>query len=101
MKFVGVTLTSLEVDKDLITSAYREVDTELVSAIKLAAERIRTFHVAQKEAIWGEVAQPGLSQLIRPLERVGVYVPGGTAVYASTVLMTAIPARVAGVNEGI
>ncbi len=100
-KFDGIKLTSLEVGKDKITEAYQQVDSELVSALKLAAERIRAFHTAQKEAIWGEVAQPGLSQLIRPLERVGVYVPGGTAAYASTVLMTAIPARVAGVKEVI
>ena len=95
----GVELTSLEVSKEQVKSAYREVDAELVSSLKLAAERIGSFHTAQKNAIWGEVAEPGLSQLIRPLERVGVYVPGGTASYPSTVLMTAVPARVAGVKE--
>ncbi len=100
-KFDGAKLTKLEVDGELIARAYREVDTELVSALKLAAERIRSFHKAQKDSIWGGVTQPGLSQLIRPLERVGAYVPGGTASYPSTVLMTAIPAKVAGVKEVI
>jgi histidinol dehydrogenase len=98
-KFDRAKLTSLEVSRAQIKKAYREVDARLLSALKLAAERIRAFHTTQKEAIWGGVAQPGLCQLIRPLERVGVYVPGGTASYPSTVLMTAVPARVAGVKE--
>lgn len=98
-KFDGVRLTSLEVDKSEIAGAYDTVDSELLAALQLAAERIRAFHIAQKDSIWHEVSQAGLSQLIRPLQRVGVYVPGGTAAYPSTVLMTAIPARVAGVCE--
>ncbi|NIQ10480.1 MAG: histidinol dehydrogenase, partial [Gammaproteobacteria bacterium] len=77
-----------------MTSTYQEVDPKLVSALKLAAERIRSFHSAQKDSIWHEVAKEGLGQLIRPLERIGAYVPGGIASYPSTVLMTAIPARV-------
>jgi len=99
LKIDGVKLTSLEVSKQQIASAYREVDKELVSAFKLAAERIRSFHTAQKDTVWGEFTSPGAGQLIRPLHRVGIYVPGGTACYPSTVLMTAIPARVAGVKE--
>lgn len=99
LKLDGVKLTSLEVNKKQITNAYREVDKELVSALKLAARRIRSFHLKQKRRIW-RIAAPG-SVLIRPLERVGVYAPGGTASYPSTVLMTAIPARVAGVGEVI
>ena len=98
-KFDGVKLTSLEVAKEEIAGACSRVDGELVGALKLAAERIHAFHSAQKNAIWHEVSGAGLSQLIRPLRRVGVYVPGGTAKYPSTVLMTAIPARVAGVEE--
>lgn len=101
LKIDRVKLDSLEITKKEIASAYRAVDAELVSALKLAAERIRSFHTAQKDSIWGKVAQPGSGQLIRPLERIGVYVPGGTASYPSTVLMTAIPARVAGVKEVI
>lgn len=98
LKIDGVKLASLEVSKTQITSAYQEVDSELVSALKLATERIRSFHLAQKNSIWSGVAKLD-GQLIRPLERVGVYIPGGTACYPSTVLMTAIPARVAGVRE--
>jgi len=101
LKIDGIELTSLEITKKQISSAYRQVDTELVSALKLAADRIRSFHTAQKDSIWGGVAKAGLGQLVRPLARVGVYAPGGTASYPSTVLMTAIPARVTGVKEVI
>ena len=100
-KYDGIELTSLEVSKQQIASAYREVDSELVSALKLAAERIRSFHTAQKERILSGATKPGSGQLIRPLERVGIYVPGGTVPYPSTVLMTVIPAKVAGVSEVI
>ena len=99
LKFDGIKLTQLEISKQQIASAYQEVDKELVSALKLAAERIYSFHLAQRDNIWGKVIRQNLGQLIRPLARVGVYVPGGTACYPSTVLMTAIPARVAGVRE--
>ena len=101
LKFDGIALTSLEVDKAQITNAYQEVDAGLVSALKLAAERIRSFHLGQKRRLRRQRVKTGSVQLMRPLERVGVYVPGGTAAYPSTVLMTAIPARVAGVKEVI
>jgi len=99
LKIDGVRLTRLEVTGEEIKQAYREVSPELVSALKLAAEQIRSFHLLQKENIWREVKRAGSGQLVRSLERVGLYVPGGTASYPSTVLMTAIPARVAGVRE--
>ncbi len=99
LKFDGIKLTCLEISKQQITGAYQEVDKELVSALKLAAEQIYSFHFAQRDNIWGKVVGQNLGQLVRSLERVGVYVPGGTACYPSTVLMTAIPARVAGVGE--
>jgi len=95
----GIKLSSLEVGREEIASAYQQVDEALVSALKLAAERISSFHRAQRDNIWREVSQGNLGQLIRPLERVGIYVPGGTASYPSTVLMTVVPARVAGVKE--
>jgi histidinol dehydrogenase len=98
-RFDGVALASLEVDKKQIANAYRQVGKELISALKLAAKRISSFHLKQKRRIW-RIASPG-STRIRPLERVGVYAPGGIASYPSTVLMTAIPARVAGVKEVI
>jgi histidinol dehydrogenase len=97
LKLDGVKLVSLEVGKKQIKDAYRQVDKKLISALKLAAKRISSFHLKQKRLVW-RIAAPG-SVLIRPLERVGVYAPGGTASYPSTVLMTAIPARVAGVSE--
>ncbi|MEE9399977.1 MAG: histidinol dehydrogenase [Dehalococcoidales bacterium] len=99
LKIDQIKLTSLEIRKEEIASAYEQIDKELVSALKLAAERITSFHCAQKDNIWHEVTGTDTGQLIRPLERVGVYVPGGTASYPSTALMTAIPARVAGVKE--
>ncbi len=99
LQFDGVELTSLEVSKEQVASAYQQVDAGLLSALQLAAERIRTFHREQKERIWHQGESSGAVQLMRPLERVGIYVPGGTAAYPSTVLMTAIPARVAGVKE--
>ena len=74
---------------------------ELVNALKLAAERIGTFHLAQKERSLQTYTHGKTGWLVRPLERVGVYAPGGTASYPSTVLMTAIPAKVAGVKEVI
>ncbi|MGD9116335.1 MAG: histidinol dehydrogenase [Dehalococcoidia bacterium] len=94
-------LSSLEISKKDIKSAYVEVDKELLGALKFAAERISSFHQKQKEAIWSLAAKKGFGQLVRPMKRVGAYAPGGTASYPSTVLMTAIPARIAGVKEVI
>ncbi|MBI4185894.1 MAG: histidinol dehydrogenase [Chloroflexi bacterium] len=96
---VRLTPSSLEVTKELISKAYDKVDSELVSALKLAAARIRSFHLSQKDSLWRTAS--GQGWLARPLSRVGLYVPGGTASYPSTVLMTAIPAKVAGVKEVI
>ena len=95
LKFDRAKLSSLEVDQKQIKDAYKQLDEELISALKLAADRIGFFHLKQKEV----VAKPVAGQLMRPLERVGVYAPGGTAAYPSTVLMTALPAKVAGVKE--
>lgn len=94
-----IRLDNLEVDRKLVADAYGAVNRKLLSALQLAAERILAFHEAQKRAVARELNAGGLRQLIRPLERVGVYAPGGTAAYPSTVLMTAIPARVAGVSD--
>jgi histidinol dehydrogenase len=99
LKIDRAKLSSLEVSKTQIKSAYVEVDKELLKALKFAAERISSFHQKQKESIWSLAAKKGFGQLIRPLERIGAYAPGGTASYPSTVLMTAIPARIAGVKE--
>src|SRR4030042_78859 len=82
-----------------ISEAYKKVDKELVDALKLAAERIQTFHETQKGKLGLDFIENGAGFIVRPLERVGVYIPGGRAYYPSTVLMTVIPAKVAGVNE--
>jgi len=97
----GVELTQLEVTQEEIAESRSVVGKELMSALELAAERVRSFHVAQKRNLGLEFIEGGLGFLVRPLERVGIYVPGGKASYPSTVLMTAIPARVAGVDEVI
>ena len=97
----GVQLTQLEVSPEELEAARKEVSPELLQALELAAERIYSFHRAQAERWLGGELGKGLSWLRRPLERVGIYVPGGMASYPSTVLMTVIPARVAGVEEVI
>ena len=101
LKFDGVKLTSLEMSKDQIAGAYQQVDSELTSALKLAAERIRAFHTMQKDSLLRENTERDSGWLIHPLERVGIYVPGGTAPLPSSLLMTVIPAKAAGVKEVI
>lgn len=97
----GVEPESLEVGGAERRQAHEEVDGELASALRTAAEQVRSFHQQQMSHGFQEFSQGGLGQVVRPIERVGIYVPGGTAAYPSTVLMTAIPARVAGVAEVI
>lgn len=99
LKIDGIKLESLKVGRVDIENAYQMVSPEILSALKLAAERVRAFHQAEKDAIWKGITGMNGGMLVRPLERVGVYVPGGTAPLPSTVLMTAIPAKVAGVKE--
>jgi histidinol dehydrogenase len=94
----NVELTDFRVDKEELAAARYKVSGELVDALTLAAQRVREFHEATMPRNWVDLEQ-GLGELVRPLERVGLYAPGGTAAYPSTVLMTAIPARVAGVKE--
>lgn len=98
-RFDGAQLKHLEVKPGEIAAARKEADISLVKALKLAAARIEKFHADCLKKFGNSLLQDGLGQQIVPLERVGIYVPGGTASYPSTVLMTAIPARVAGVNE--
>lgn len=95
----GVRLTQLEVSPEELEAAQRDVAPELLRALELAAERIGSFHRAQAERWLGGELGKGLSWLKRPLEKVGIYAPGGRASYPSTVLMTVIPAKVAGVEE--
>ena len=98
-KIDRVELKTLEVSKKQITAAYKQVDKKLVDALKFAAGRIRKFHEEQKKNIWNEVSGTEWGQIIRSLERVGFYVPGGMASYPSTVLATVVPGKVAGVKE--
>jgi histidinol dehydrogenase len=100
-KFDGAKLKMLEVKAAQVKAAYKKVDVKLVNALNLAAERIGNFHQAQKERALPTYTHGKTGWIVRPLERVGVYAPGGTASYPSTVLMTAIPAKVAGVKEVI
>jgi histidinol dehydrogenase len=98
-RFDGVKLASLEVSRREMDAAFRKIDAGLLAALKLAAERIAGFHTQQKTALLRDNARASLGWLVRPLERVGIYVPGGTAPLPSTLLMTCVPARVAGVRE--
>jgi len=97
----GIALESLEVSKEECHEACGKVEQEIIAVLNITAERVRSFHQAQLDHSLKEFMEGGLGQIVRPLERVGIYVPGGTACYPSTVLMTAIPARVAGVGETI
>jgi histidinol dehydrogenase len=98
-KFDRYKISQFEVTRTQIKEAYQEVDPELSAALKLAARRITEFHQAQKDLVWKGVEGPQWGQLVRPLERVGLYAPGGSAPLASSVLMIAIPPKVAGVKE--
>jgi histidinol dehydrogenase len=98
-KYDGVRLDRLEVDKDQVDRAYRQVDKALLAALELAAGRITAFHKRQKQGLLHDGTGESVGWLVRPLRRVGVHVPGFTAPLPSSVLMTAIPARVAGVQE--
>jgi histidinol dehydrogenase len=82
-------------------AAARELEPEIRAALAYAAERIERYHAAAATKSWRMTDEHGsvLGQEIRPLDRVGIYIPGGRAAYPSTVLMTAVPARVAGVRE--
>jgi len=84
-----------------IEAARAQVEPEFLQALALAIDNVRNFHIKQKQNSWLEPNSLGtiLGQLVRPLRRVGIYVPGGTAAYPSSVLMNALPAQVAGVKE--
>jgi histidinol dehydrogenase len=102
-KFDGVMMTPsmLEVSKAEMDTAWLSVDKGLLSVMEKAAANIRAFHEKQRENSWFMTQKEGivLGQKVIPLNRVGVYAPAGSAPLPSTVLMDAIPARVAGVNE--
>jgi len=99
LKIDGIKLESLEVNGQQIGKALKQVDSRLMAALKLAAERIYSFHEKQNEEMLEGVGRVALNTIVRPLEKVGIYAPGGTASYPSTVLMTAIPAKIVGVRQ--
>lgn len=101
-KFDKVNLESLEVTSKEIEFAKETIDQELLDSLKAAYENIKSFHnIQQRSSKYIDVPGGRLGELIKPLNRVGIYVPGGKAAYPSTVLMNAIPARLAGVKEVI
>ncbi|MBI4653994.1 MAG: histidinol dehydrogenase [Nitrospirae bacterium] len=99
-RFDLIKLRNLLIDKKKIETIADKADKKVVRMLELSAKRIRVFHEKQKEKSW-TFSKEGITvgQIIRPIERVGVYVPGGKASYPSTVLMNVIPAQVAGVPE--
>jgi histidinol dehydrogenase len=101
LKFDGHMPSKFEISREEIDSSPDKCDRDFILALYKAADNIRDFHVRQKQQSWLEPKQNGviLGQRIRGLKRVGVYVPGGTAAYPSSVLMNVIPAKIAGVKE--
>lgn len=100
-KFDGKLPEYYEVPRDVINDALTEADSEFTDALLNCIENIRTFHEKQKSQSFVDTKDNGviLGQRVRGLERVGLYVPGGTAAYPSSVLMNAVPAKIAGVKE--
>jgi histidinol dehydrogenase len=94
----GLLVTEAEIDR-----AFIQADEDALSTLRLAVERVTRFHEKQKRKSWLDTEEDGilLGQKVTPLERVGIYVPGGKASYPSSVIMNAVPARVAGVSEVI
>jgi histidinol dehydrogenase len=97
----GAALEDLAVPPGALERAYRALAPNLRDAIQVSIDRIRTFHQKQPSGSWLDWSPDGgaLGQMIRPLERVGVYAPGGRAPYPSTLIMCVVPAQVAGVEE--
>jgi histidinol dehydrogenase len=100
-RFEAGSAAALAIREDEFVAAERALPDDVRAALVYAAERIRRYHEAARPRSWRTTDEHGsvLGQDVRPLERVGVYVPGGRAAYPSTVLMTAVPARVAGVRD--
>lgn len=92
---------NIRVTDEEIEKAYQELDQKVIDVIRKAKANIEDFHIKQKQKSWIDTSREGiiLGQKITPIENVGVYVPGGTASYPSTVLMDVIPAKVAGVKN--
>lgn len=93
--------SELEISREALALAKERVSAELVASLEAAAKRVRDYHERQKQPSWQYQEEDGtvLGQKVTPLDRVGVYVPGGKAAYPSSVLMNVMPAKVAGVGE--
>lgn len=96
-------MAELELTQEALAKAFTELDTDVKEALTTAATRVEDFHKRQVQETWDYTDELGnrLGQKVTPLDRVGIYVPGGLASYPSSVLMNAIPAKVAGVREVI
>ncbi len=101
MRFDGAVPNPIEVTHEQMEKLKKSCDPDFLKALHDAAENIKDFHQRQKQQSWIEPKKNGvlMGQRIRGLKRVGIYVPGGTAAYPSSVLMNAIPAHIAGVEE--
>ncbi|MGX7202317.1 histidinol dehydrogenase [Enterococcus plantarum] len=100
-KFDQVELQELSLSKETIELGYQNVEKEVIAALEVAKENIISYHQKQKQYDFMDTEKSGVlrGQLVLPLARVGVYVPGGTAAYPSSVLMNVLPAKIAGVKE--
>ena len=101
LKFDKTAPECFEVSRDEIFASTAQCDPEFIATLKKASDNIRDFHMRQKQQSWLTTKENGviMGQRVRGLARVGLYVPGGTAAYPSSVLMNAIPAKIAGVKE--
>ncbi len=100
-KFDGVKLDELKVSRDEIAKGHQNVERNVLDSLKKAADNIKKFHQLQIPEEWFHEVDEGITagQIVRPLEMVGCYIPGGRAIYPSSVLMTIIPAKIAGVGK--
>ena len=94
----NVKLEQIEVDSKVINDAANKVPKELLDALEKASDRITAFHKESMPQGWSDT-KSGYGSIVRAVEKAGLYIPGGTALYPSTVLMSAIPAKIAGVSE--
>lgn len=100
-EFDKVKLDDLKVNSEEISEAYENIDDDLLKALKLALTNIEKFHEKEIPKEWKMEVTPGVTagQIVRPINSVGCYIPGGRAAYPSTILMTVLPAKIAGVDK--
>ena len=100
-QFDNMSIETFEVSRETIDQAFEEIDPEVLVALKNAKQNIESYHKHQVEPGFVDAKTDGVvrGQLVLPIEKVGVYVPGGTAAYPSSVLMNVLPAKIAGVPE--